>query len=449
MKNLLYRYFSIQKYNTSIRTEIFAGISTYLSLAYIFVVNPAILNKAGLDLSAVLFATAVASGITTIVMGLWARLPFVVAPGLEMNGFFAFVAVGVIHLTWQQALGAVFWSGVLCVVFTIIPARQKIISSIPDGLKANIAVSVGFFVAAIGLSLSGIIVFEEGVPSHFGSFTSPKALSMYIGLIISVLLGIKRLKFAGGMLVAIIVAAVFCKFNGIEVKTPAKISSHMLDAFAQLDWLVIFKDIRVLPVLVVFFVIDYYGSIGKFIGLTKSTNLVDKDGNLPNMVKALYVDGGGTIGGALLGTSSLITYVESAVGIAAGGRTGIVAIVCGILMLCSIVFTPLIGLIPVEATSGVLLYVAWLLLPFNQPPTLSGETAFASWKRQLDKIDFVTALFMATLSLVTFSLDKAMLAGFLIYTLKSLFYKGHHNWYLTASTILLIISVASQYIYRA
>jgi adenine/guanine/hypoxanthine permease len=200
-----------------------------------------------MDVSAVLFATVVASGLSTLLMGLWARVPFALAPGLEMNGFFAFVVVGTLGLSWQQALGAVFWSGILCIILTAIPARQKIIDAIPDNLKKNIAVSVGVFVVATGMRLAGIIEFENGLPSGIGSFFSAKAGALYIGLAVAVILGWKRLKFVGGMLVAIIVAAVFCKLQGITVASPAKFSGDMLAAVFQLDWLSIFMDPRILP----------------------------------------------------------------------------------------------------------------------------------------------------------------------------------------------------------
>ena len=162
MKNFLNSYFKCDEMQTNLRTELIAGLSTFLSLAYILVLNPAILSKSGLDTSAVFFATVIASGFTTILMGLWARLPFAVAPGLEMNGFFAFVVCGTLGMTWQQGLGAVFWSGILCIILTFLPVRQKIINAIPDGLKINIAVSVGVFVATIGLFLAKIVSFKNG-----------------------------------------------------------------------------------------------------------------------------------------------------------------------------------------------------------------------------------------------------------------------------------------------
>ena len=425
------RYFEVEKYGSTIKREILAGLSVYLSLAYIFVVNPAILSQAGMDVSAVLFATILASGLSTLFMGFYAKLPFALAPGLEMNGFFAFVVVGTIGLSWNEALGAVFWSGVLCLVLTYLPVRKAIIDAIPFGLKKAMAVSVGVFVFTIGLLLAGIVTFENGQLSSFGSPFTNKGYALIIGLVISVVLGLPKLKFPGGMLVAIVASTIFCKVVGIVVDDPAEMSANMFLALFQLD--VIPRSISLLPVFLVFFLIDFYGSIGKFIGLTASTNLAKKDGTMVRMDKALYVDGGGTVLGSFLGTSSIITYVESAIGIAVGGRTGLVAIVCGILMLLSLVFTPLVGLVPVEATAGILIYVGYLLIK-------------DTWEsRELTSFDYVVSGLMAVFTFYTFSLDKTMLLGFGIYMIYQIFAKKSVNWYLIISTLLIGASVVMQY----
>jgi AGZA family xanthine/uracil permease-like MFS transporter len=433
MTHPLDRYFKISELGSSLRTEIFAGLTTYLSLAYILVVNPAILSKAGMDVSAVLFATAVASGLSMILMGFWAKLPFVVAPGLEMNGFFAFAVCGTIGLSWQQGLGAVFWSGVLCVVMTWIPARRKIIDAIPEGLKANIAVSVGVFVLTIALFLSKIVIFESGLPSAFGSLLSVRALALFVGLVIAVLSA--RFRVPGGMLVAIIGATVLCRINGISTTEPASFSQEMFGAVLEFDPGAVLLDFRSWPVILVLFLIDFYGSIGKFIGLTANTNL-QSNGQVRNIGPALYVDGLGTMFGAMVGTSSLITYVESAVGIAAGGRTGIVAIVCGLLMLASLLLTPLVGLVPVEATAGVLVYVGYLLLPLQRQ------------KSEYGRFDLIVGALMGLVSLFTFSLDRAMLLGFCAYTGKRIIIHKDKNIYLIGSTVMLLVSVVSQYLLK-
>jgi AGZA family xanthine/uracil permease-like MFS transporter len=431
-------YFEFSKYATNWKTELYAGLATYLSLSYIFIVNPAILSHAGMNVSAVLFATIIASGLTTIAMGLWARLPFAVAPGLEMDGFFAFVVVGAMGLTWQQALGAVFWSGVLCYIFTLKFVRQKIVDSIPFGLKKAMVVSVGIFVFVIGLYLAEVIQFDNGIISSVGIHFTTKVIALFIGLFISIILATKRLNFPAGMLVAIIVATIYCKTKGIVALAPAHISREMFSGIFKLD--VIPHAIKFVPIFLVFFLIDFYGGIGKFIGLTASTNLVDKEGNLARIDKAMFVDSVGTIGSGLVGTSSVITYVESAVGISMGGRTGIVAIVCGILMLCSLIFTPLVGLVPVEATAGILCYIGILLI-------------LRTWKEQsLKNQDYVIIGLMIVITLLTFNLGEAMTFGFLAYTyihIKNVFTaKEKINWYFTISTIAILGSTILQFVMK-
>lgn len=303
-RNAFDNYFFLTRRQTNLRTEILAGISTYLSLAYILIVNPAILSQAGMNTSAVFFATAVASGLSTLFMGLYARLPFALAPGLEMNGFVAFVVVGVLGLTWQQSLGAVFWSGVLCYVFSVLPIRERIVRTIPVGLQANLAVSVGVFVMVIGLFLAKIVFFENGQITSFGSLTSPEALSLYIGLFLCIVLDWSWLRtvegaprFPGGSLVpgcfliAIIVAAVYCRANGIVEKNPATFSMDMFQAIFKMDLLGFFQHVQLWPTFLVLFMIDFYGSIGKFIGLTSATNLRAPEKGVENIEKAMQVDG--------------------------------------------------------------------------------------------------------------------------------------------------------------
>ena len=438
MRSIISHYFKFVELQTNLRTEVVAGLSTYLSLAYILVLNPVILAKSGMDTSAILFATAIASGLTTLAMGFWAKLPFAVAPGLEMSGFFAFSVCGTMGMSWQQGLGTVFWSGIVCIILTLLPVRQKIIDAIPAGLKINIGVSVGVFVATIGLFVAKILTFKDGLPDFTDwsptRLTSPEAIVLYVGFIAAIVL--RRFRFLGSILVAIILAAIACRLLGITVKTPPQLSSAMFGAVFRLDPLSILTDPRALSVVLVFFIIDFFGGIGKFIGLTAATNLQSK-GQVKNIEKGLYVDGAGTVLGSLTGTSSLIAFVESAVGIATGGRTGLTAIVCGLLLLASLIFTPLVALVPGEAAAGIALYVGWLLLPIQH---------FRDEKASFGRFDIGIAILMAAISLFTFALDKAMLAGFLAYTLRQIFTRGEKvNPYLLATTILLAVSTIMQY----
>lgn len=439
----LEKTYKFKELNTNWVTEIVSGVALFLSLSYIFIVNPAILSQAGIPSGAIFFATVIASGVATLVMGLAARLPFALAPGLEANGFFALVVVGSLGFTWQEALGLVFWSGVLCVIFTIIPARQLIIDAIPEGLKAAISTTVGVFVVVIGLAVTDLVSFENGVPSALGDFSSPKAMVLYAGFAISVVLGLKFLRFPAGMLVAIIAATVMARNLGITADTPPAKQDEFLSAMGQFEILGVFSDPRAWTVLLVFFMIDFYGSIGKFIGLTRTTNL-QTEGKVKNMGKALYVDAGGTMLGSFLGTSTIITYVESAVAIAQGGRTGIVAIVCGLLMLASIAFSPLVAIVPVAAASGVLVYVGWLLLPKHELwDAIRGKKDLGG---RLDGFDFLVVVLMGVVAGFTFSLDKSLLLGFVLYSVKQIVQnKGRVNPYLLGSAVLLGVAMGVQY----
>jgi AGZA family xanthine/uracil permease-like MFS transporter len=346
-------------------------------------------------------------------------------------------------MTWQQGLGTCFLSGIVCIVLTLLPVRQKIIDAIPAGLKINIGVSVGVFVATIGLFVAKVLSFKDGLPDFsswgIGRLTSNEAIVLYVGFTAAFILSMKRFRFLGSILVAIIIAAIACKFLGIAVKAPPVFSTAMFKSLFQLDAISILKDRRALSVVLIFFIIDFFGGIGKFIGLTAATNL-QSNGKVRNIEKGLYVDGAGTVLGSLTGTSSLIAFVESAVGIAAGGRTGITAIVCGMLLLLSLVFTPLVALVPAEAASGIALYVGWLLLPIRH--FLDDKTTFG-------KFDIGVAIMMGAISLFTFGLDKAMLAGFLAYSLHQFIARKEKvNYYLLATTGLLAISTAMQYVWK-
>lgn len=422
-------WFEIQKRGSAVRTELLAGISTFLSLSYIFVVNPAILAAGGMDRSMVFFATIVGSVVTTLLMGLWANLPFAVAPGLEMNAYVAFIVIGALGFTWQGAMGAVFWSGVLTVLLSYTPVRVNIVKAIPDSLKSGLAAAVGVFLMLIALKVSGITRYEGIQIQGIGALNSAEALVFSAGLI--AVAAMRALRVKGAVLLSIIGAAVVAHGLGIgQVIEPIAISGDMVRGFFALD-LGIIANPKIWSVIIILFILDFYGSIAKFIGLTRHTSIVDAQGNVPKMKEALIVDGFGTVLGASLGTSNLITYVESAVGIGEGGRTGLVAITCAVLMSLFLFITPLVNLVPVVATTGALFYVGMLLMPHWR--TLKAY----HWGEMLSVL--VTVL----VTVWTFGLDKAMFAGFATLIL-ALLIQGKWkavNLYLLVSTLLLLLSI--------
>lgn len=437
------RYFELEKYGTSIPTEIFAGIATYLSLAYIFIVNPAILSQAGIDPKAALFATAASAALATLAMGLWAKLPFAVAPGLTMNSYFTFVVCQKLNLTWQQGLAAVFVSGLICVILTALPVRQAIVDSIPLGLKRAITMTIGVFVAAIGLFIANILSFTPSGFLDFAAFDpasliSPLAMVLVLGLFVSAVLGMRRFRFPAGMIVAIILAAALYHqlIPPADIPAVASGDGSVLESFLQMDFSVFFHSEFWVPV-IVFFILNFFEGIGQFIGLTSNTSIQDKQGNVRNIKQGLWVDGLGTMGGAVLGTSSLIIFVESAVGIKAGGRTGLTSVVCALLMALgvwgSFYFAPLLSLVPSQAASGVLVYVGYLIL---SSAIESGD------KDGLTRFDWIVTALMAITAFVTFSLDKPLALGLWAYFGLSLTKGRKPAFWLLGIAFMLSVAIA-------
>ena len=422
-------YFGITRLGSSFKIELFAGLSTFLSLSYIFVVNPAILSEAGISTSVAFFATIVGSVIATLLMGLWARLPFALAPGLEMNAYIAYVVVGVLGFTWQGALGAVFWVGVLTVILSFTPLRTNIIKAIPDKLKSGLAASVGVFLMLIALKVSGLLAYEGIQVKGIGLLTSKEAYIFYVGLVLVLLF--RYFKVKGSVLLSIIGAALFAHYLGVgQPIEPIQLSKEMFAGTFAFD-LGVILDPRIWTVIIVLFILDFYGPIAKLIGLTRNTNIVDSEGNLPCMKEGLVVDGIGTVIGAAAGTSNLITYVESAVGIGEGGRTGLVAVVVAILMSLFLFLVPLINLIPVAATTGALFFVGLTIFPNRK------ELKTYQWT------DFVAVALMVLVTFFTFGLDKAMFAGFAAFLV---LFAVQGKWrelnpYLIGSTIILLLSI--------
>lgn len=429
MLKKLDNFFGVTRLGSSFRIEIFAGLSTFLSLSYIFVVNPAILSAAGMSTSVVFFATIFGSVVATLLMGLWARLPFALAPGLEMNAYIAYVVVGALGFTWQGALGAVFWVGVLTFVLSFTPLRTNIIKAIPDKLKSGLAASVGAFLILIALKVSGLLAYEGIQVKGVGLFTSHEAYIFYVGLVLVLIL--RYFKVKGAVLLSIVGAAIFAHFLGVgQPIEPITLSKDMFAGTFAFDLGVIFNP-RIWAVIVVLFILDFYGPIAKFIGLTRNTNIVDREGNLPRMKEGLAVDGLGTIIGAATGTSNLITYVESAVGIGEGGRTGLVAVVVGVLMSLFLFLVPLINLIPVAATTGALFFVGLTIFPNKK------ELQSYHWT------DMIAVAVMVLVTFWTFGLDKAMFAGFASFLV---LFIARGKWrelnpYLVGSTIILLFSI--------
>ncbi|ADH60381.1 Xanthine/uracil/vitamin C permease [Thermoanaerobacter mathranii subsp. mathranii str. A3] len=374
LENLANRIWRLENYSTNVKTEILAGITTFITMAYIMFVNPIILKEAGMDAGAVFVATCLSAAIGTFMMALYANYPFAQAPGMGLNAFFTYTVVLTMGYTWQEALAAVFFSGIIFILITLTGIREMIVDAIPLSLKYAVSAGIGLFIAFIGLKNSGIIVPNQATYIGFGDLTNPGTLLAIAGLFITGILMSRNVK--GSILLGILITTVLGLFTGI-VKLPSdfsiiKMPPSLAPTFFKLDikgLLGIGENIgfislvtSVLYVVLSFAFVDLFDTIGTFIGTGSKAGMLDENGKMPNMKKGLMADAIATTIGSLLGTSTVTTYVESAAGIAEGGRTGLTAFVTGILFLVALFFSPIALLVPTEATAPALIIVGVLMM---------------------------------------------------------------------------------------
>lgn len=392
----------------SFRVEFVAGLSTYLTLSYIFLLNPILLAEAGINLSAAFFATVFSATLATLGMGLWAKVPFAVAPAPSITTFFVSYVCVKLGLPWQAALAAVFLSGLLSIGMTALSVRGKLIDSIPPALRVGVLFAVSGFLIANGLTQAKLISYSEGFIdiSKFGLgvLDSPNAIILCTGLLVTLFFQLKWIKFSGAPLLGILAASIAAVMFGIESRTQTELSPAIFSAVNSLDFSAL-ADSHFLIAVLVFFIIDFFGGVGKYVALFAAMGREAQRIPEKSMGRALYVDGIGNMVGGWLGASSLAVFVSSAVGIAAGGRTGLTAIVTAGFMLASFVIIPLVGAIPVVATSGILVFVGFLLI----------KDIFKS-KAALTRLDIVVCLVAALVSFLTYGIDKAILLVFFVYS---------------------------------
>lgn len=392
-------YFKIEKFQTSVKTEILAGTTTFVALAYIVAVNPAILSDAGIPFDAVLFATVFCSALSCIMMGLWANKPFALAPGMGMNGYIAYYVVKTLGIPWQTALGVVFFSGMLSVILTLTPFRNWVIDSIPLSLKKGIAVSIGVFIAFVGLRTAGILEYDGVALRGVGSVFRMDILLMVLGITVMGVLHVRKIH--ASVLVGMSLITVAAILFGISLP-PHSLTSKprgMLDAVLKLDFVEALNP-KLLPIMVALFVIDFFSTVGTFVGVAINTNIVDDQGRLPRLKEALLADSIATPLGALCGTSNVTTYVESAAGVQVGGRTGITALVVAAWLLPMLLFSPVLRIIPNCATAAALIFVGILMAA----PIKAMKSYHITEKIAFGVLVIATAL--------TFSIDQGMLYGF-------------------------------------
>jgi AGZA family xanthine/uracil permease-like MFS transporter len=360
MRKQLEAYFEFSRLGTNWRTEILAGVTTFLTMAYIVLVNPAILSASGMPLAAVTAATCLSAAFGSILMGIVARYPIALAPGMGLNAYFTYTVCLKMHIPWQTALGAVFLSGILFLVLTASGIRQMILHAIPHELYAAVASGIGLFIAFIGFRNAGLIVGDPETLVTLGNMRNPTTALALFGLILMVALEVKKIR--GAILIGVLATTGLAWAFGQVHWTPTP------GGFQSLADTALKLDIRgalnkgLLEIVFVFFFVDLFDNLGTLVAVTKRAGLIAPDHTIPRLNRILFADATATVFGSLTGTSTVTSYVESTAGVAAGGRSGVTAIVTGLLFLAAIGAAPFVGIVPPAATAPALILVGSLML---------------------------------------------------------------------------------------
>lgn len=354
--------FELEKHNTNVKTEMLAGLTTFMTMAYILAVNPSILSEAGMDWGAVFTATALASVVGTLVMAFYANLPFALAPGMGLNAFFVYTVVFQMGYSWKFALTAVLLEGIIFIILTIFNIREAIINCIPKNIKKAISVGIGLFIAFIGLVNSGLIIQGQGVPLALGDLTAKTAWVAIFGLILTGVLLSKNIK--GSLFWGILGATIFAVPLGVT-SIPSLSSFTGIPSLKPILFKFDFANVFTLDMIIVLFTflfVDMFDTVGTLIGVSEKAGLINEKGEIPNVKQALMADAIGTTFGAMVGTSTVTTYVESASGVAEGGRTGLTALSTAALFGIALFFAPLFTMVPAAATAPVLILVGLFMM---------------------------------------------------------------------------------------
>jgi len=394
-------FFKISESRSSIRTEVIAGATTFLAMSYIVVVNPAILSEAGMDFGAVFVATCLAAAVGSLLMGVLANYPIGLAPGMGQNAFFTYgIVLGSGH-TWQAALGAVFVSGLLFLLISILPVRAWIINAIPKNLKLGISAGIGLFIAFIALKNAGIVVASPATLVGFGDLTQFSSVMALVGLfLIAVLVSVQ---FKGAIIVGMIGVSIVgwligdAAFQGVIAPPPDPTPVLLqMDVSAAIE-------LSMLSVILTLLLVDVFDTAGTLVGVANRANLLDEQGRLPRIGRALLADSGATIVGASLGTSSTTSFIESAAGVESGGKTGLTAVVVAGLFLLCLLLSPLAQSVPAYATAGALLFVS---------ASMARGLADLDWR---DPIEYTPAILTAICMPLSFSIANGIGVGFISY----------------------------------
>lgn len=403
-------FFKLKENNTNVKTEILAGITTFMTMAYILIVNPSILSQAGMDSGAVFTATAISAVISTLIMGLYAKLPFAQAPGMGLNAFFAFTIVKIMGYSYEFALTAVLLEGLIFIALTVLNVREAIVDAIPLNIKKAISVGIGLFIALIGLEGAGIVLHPKdgGVLIALGNITSGPGLLAIIGLVITGVLVSRNVR--GALFIGMIITSIIGIPMGVTplpsgiISMPPSVSS----VFFKFQWHNIFTVDMAIALFTLLFM-DMFDTIGTLVGVTTKAKMLDENGKVPNMKKALFADAVGTTLGACLGTSTVSTFVESASGVAEGGRTGLTAVSTAVMFFLALFFAPIFASITPAVTSSALILVGLFMI---EPI------------KEIDLTDYTEAI-PAFLTIImmpfTYSISDGIVFGVISYILLKLF----------------------------
>ncbi len=400
---LLESLFKLKDHKTSFKKEILAGLATFLTMAYIMVVNPAILSNTGMDFDSVFVATILAAFISCLLMGLLANWPVALAPGMGLNAFFTFGVVLGMGFTWQQALAAVFCSGVLFLIISISPLRSYLINSIPRSLKFGIGAGIGLFLAIIGLQSAGIVVNNDATLVGLGDLKSTSVLLAILTFIL--MIALDKLKIPGAIVLSILATTILgLIFGVVEFQGFASSIPSMSPTFLQLDFSQIGSSLFLIVVFTILFV-DFFDTAGTLTSVANLSGKMDKDGNIENIQKAVFADSIATIVGSLFGTSNTTSYIESGAGIKEGGKTGLVAVSVGVFFLLCLFLSPLAKTIPAYATGAALVFVATFFCK---------NLLNIDWD---DISEYAPALLAAFIMPLTYSISNGIALAFIVYVI--------------------------------
>ena len=411
-QSFLQQFFKLKEKGTSSKTEIIAGITTFFTMVYIVFVNPSVLGDAGMDKQVVFVTTCLIAGFGTIAMGLFSNLPIALAPAMGLNAFFAYVVVGKLGYSWQVGMGTIFWGSVGLLLLTIFQIRYWLMASIPLSLRVGIGAGIGFFIALIGFKNMGLVVANPATLVALGDLHSPQVLLGILGFFIIVVLAARNIY--SGVLISIAAVTALAlyfdesvMFHGIISMPPA-----LTQVVGQVD-IAGALDTALIGIIFSFLLVNLFDSSGTLLGVTDKAGFSDEKGRFPKMKQALYVDSASAVVGSYIGTSAISTYIESGAGVSVGGRTGMTAVVVGLLFLLTIFFSPLAGMVPAYATAGALVYVGILM-------------ASSLIKVQWDDLTEATPAFItAAMMPFTYSITEGIAFGFISYCVMKL---GTGRW---------------------